>query len=155
MRFTSCPYRRIKSDVLFAIPTLHLVMESFMKKRTKKKKNLLIPDNKYRIIKISKEALFEFIYESVNDKQDILFDVEAEKNGGFNISIHFDMNWDTGEFIAIAGNDSEGGTLFSQFDEIDSKLLIENMKDTTGSLYNENPYIELSLDEIKKIQENT
>ena len=39
----------------------------------KKKEEKKIPDNTYRVIKISKDALYEFIYESFIDNQEIFF----------------------------------------------------------------------------------
>ena len=40
-----------------------------------KKQEKTIPDGKYRVIKIGKDALFEFIYESIIDNQECFFDV--------------------------------------------------------------------------------
>ncbi len=107
-----------------------------------------IPDDKYRIIKIGKESLFEFIYESINGGQEDYFDIKSKIDGSMPIAIYFDMNWDTGEFIAIARNENED----LQFDEIDSQLLLNNMSDTTSSMFDEKRYVELTLKEIKKIQ---
>ena len=60
-------------------------------------------DNACRIIKINKEALFEFIYENFINQEEKLLDLET--NVGVNN--HFDINWDTGEFIFIAHNGEE------------------------------------------------
>ncbi len=38
-------------------------------------KNKTIADDKYRVIKIGKEAIFEFLYESFMDKLETFFDV--------------------------------------------------------------------------------
>ncbi len=105
-----------------------------------------IPDDKYRVIKISKEALFEFICESMIDGQGDYFDVKANKDGSLPIATHFDINWDTGEVIAIARN------VHQQWDEVDPRLLLRNMKDTTSTMFEDNRYVELTLEEIKEIQ---
>ena len=57
-------------------------------------------DNVCRIIKISKEALLEFIYENFINQEEKLFDLETKVG----ISNHFDINWETGEFLFLAHN---------------------------------------------------
>lgn len=110
-----------------------------------KKKEKTIPEGKYRIIKIGKDALFEFIYESMLDNQGTFFDVTDTTK----IVTTFDINWDTGELICLARNDyGEGEHLQC---DIDTQKLISKLNDTTGSLYNENRYIEVSKDEINKL----
>lgn len=110
-----------------------------------RKKEKVIPDGKYRIIKIGKEALFEFIYESIMDKQESFFGV----TDGTKIVTCFEMNWDTGELICVARNACcENERL--QF-EIDAKKLMSKLQDTTQSMYAENRYIEMSEDEIKNL----
>lgn len=104
-----------------------------------------IPKGKYRVIKISKDALFEFIYESIIDKQECFFDV----SDGTNIVTSFDINWDTGELICVARNEY-GENEHLQFD-FDTKELISKLQDTTNTLYAENRYIEMSEEEIKNI----
>ena len=52
-------------------------------------------DNVCRIIKINKEALFEFIYENFINQEEELLDLDTK----LGISNHFDINWETGEFI--------------------------------------------------------
>lgn len=110
-----------------------------------KKKEKTIPEGKYRIIKIGKEALFELIYESIIDNQEYFFDV----TDGTKIVTNFEINWETGELICIARNEySENEHL--QFD-IDAKKLMSKLQDTTNTLYNDNRYIEMSDEEIKNL----
>ncbi|MBQ9083709.1 MAG: hypothetical protein IJY28_09465 [Clostridia bacterium] len=111
----------------------------------RKKKAKTIPDGKYRIIKISKDALFEFIRESVIDHQECFFDV----TDGTKIVTCFDINWDTGEFICVTRNELDENEHL-QFD-LDTQALMSKLRDTTGSMYVEKRYIELSEDEIKKL----
>ncbi|MCM1365598.1 MAG: hypothetical protein NC122_08465 [Faecalibacterium sp.] len=110
-----------------------------------KKKEKKIPDNKYRIIKIGKEALFEFLYESIIDNQKCFFDITDETS----IVTHFDMDWEKGEFICIARNE-QAENEFLQCD-IDTEKLLSKLKNTTDSLYTENIYIELSKDDINNL----
>ena len=65
----------------------------FRKKKIEKK----IPENTYRVIKISKEALFEFIYESFIDNQEKFFDVAD----GAKIVTSFGVDWEHDSFIMV------------------------------------------------------
>ena len=107
-----------------------------------RKKEKTIPDGKYRVIKIGKDALFEFIYESIIDNQESFFDV----TDGTKIATKFEINWDTGELICIARS-SCGENEHLQFD-IDAKELMSKLQDTTNTLYADNRYIEISEEEI-------
>ncbi len=109
-----------------------------MKKKT-------IPDDKYRIIKISKEAIFEFLYESFTDRLELFFDVSDSTT----VAASFDIDWDKDEFICIARNEmSENEHL--QFD-IDSQKLLSKLEATTDTLFQSNRYIELSKSDVKKL----
>lgn len=110
-----------------------------------KKKEKKIPNNKYRIIKIGKEALFEFLKESVIDNQKYFFDITDDTS----VVTHFDIDWDKGEFICIARNEQAENELL-QFD-IDTEKLLSKLKNTTDSLFNENRYIELSKEDIDSL----
>ena len=68
----------------------------FKKKKIEKK----IPDNTYRVIKISKDALFEFIYESFIDNQETFFDITDVTK----IATSFDIDWENDSFIMVAQN---------------------------------------------------
>ncbi|MCM1544346.1 MAG: hypothetical protein NC110_03520 [Ruminococcus sp.] len=113
--------------------------------RFKKKKVKEMPEDKYRIIKIGKEALFEHIYEGIIDKEEQLFDVTDSTT----IVKCFDINWETGEFIAIARKELEENEHL-QFD-IDTQKLIAKMKDTTDTLFTDDVFIELSKDEVDEM----
>ncbi len=104
-----------------------------------------IPDNKYRIIKIGKEAIFEFLYESVLEKAESFFNV----SDGTTVVAEFDIDWEKGEFICIARNEhSENENL--QFD-VDTSGLLSKIEKTTDTLFNDNRYVELSKDEIDNL----
>jgi len=116
---------------------------NIFRKKTKK-----IPYNKLRIIKISKDALFEWIYENMIDDQDKLMDISDVTS----IVSTFDINWETGEFIFIARNDGENGKGLESIDGIDTQKLLVNMKDTTTTLCQDRRFVEVSLEEILNIQ---
>lgn len=114
----------------------------------KKKKEKTIPDGTYRIIKIGKEALFEFLYETVIDNQERFFDVDD----GTKIITTFDMDWEKGEFICAAYNDT-GKPLQRMLDsDLDTEKLLSALDNTTNTMYQDNRYIELTEEEIQRIQ---
>lgn len=108
-----------------------------------KKKN--IADDNYRIIKIGKEAIFEFLYESFADKLESFFDVSDSTT----VVTRFDIDWDKGEFICIARNEKTENEQL-QFD-VDSQELLSKLEVTTDTLFQNNRYIELSESDIKNL----
>ena len=110
-----------------------------------KKKEKSIPDGKYRVIKIGKDALFELICESIIDNQEAFFEVTDETK----IITTFDIDWNAGEFICAARN-SKGENEHLQSD-IDIKELLSKLQDTTDTMYAENRFIEISEEEIKNL----
>lgn len=109
----------------------------------KKKREKTIPDGTYRIIKIGKEALFEFLYETVIDNQERFFDVDD----GTKIITAFDMDWEKGEFICAAYNDT-GKPLQRS---LNTEKLMSALDNTTSTMYADNRYIELTEEEIQRI----
>ena len=104
-----------------------------------------IPDDKYRIIKIGKDAIYEIIREYIIDNQEDIFDV----NDGTKIVTHFEINWNKGEFICIARNEyGENEYLQSN---IDATELLSKIQNTTETIFVDKPYVELSEEEIKYI----
>ena len=114
----------------------------FRKKKTEKK----IPDNTYRVIKISKDALFEFIYESFIDNQETFFDI----TDGTKIMTSFDIDWEDGSFIMVAQNCKDEPPFCS---EIDVRKISDAIDDTTDTMHADNRYIELTQEELDAIQE--
>ncbi len=111
-----------------------------------KKKEKKIPDGKYRIIKIGKEALTEFIYDSINEKATTFFDVTDETS----IVKCYDIDWEKGELICIARNEL-GGDEHLQFD-LDTEMLISKIKNTAEKIYTDDKiYIELTKEEAEKM----
>ena len=114
----------------------------FGKKKIEKK----IPDNTYRVIKISKDALFEFIYESFIDNQETFFDI----TDGTKIMTSFDIDWEEGSFTMVAQNCKDESSFYN---EIDIKKISKGIDDTTNTMYADNRYIELSQEQLDAILE--
>ena len=110
-----------------------------------KKKEKTIPQGNYRIIKIGKDAIYEVLREYIIENQETFFDV----TDGTKIVKHFDINWDTGEFICAARNDY-GNDEHLQCN-IDTTELLLKLQDTTETLFTEKRYIELSEEKIKNL----
>ncbi|ABR35321.1 hypothetical protein [Clostridium beijerinckii] len=105
--------------------------------------------DKYRIIKISKEALFEFIYEKFIENQEEYLDVNA-----LEVMNSFEIDFQNGNFIFTAHkSEDENGNITPLPKEIDLVKLMDKMEDTTSTMFTKNRYVELSLKEVIDIQE--
>ena len=104
-----------------------------------------IPDSKYRVIKIGKDAVYEAMREYFKDNIEAFFDISDCTSA----VTHFDIDWDNGEFICIARNElAENEHL--QFD-IDTQKLFSKLENTTDTLFSWNRYAELSKSDIENI----
>lgn len=110
-----------------------------------KKKEKTIPEGKYRIIKIGKDAIYEVLREYIIDNQEDFFDV----TDGTKIVTHFEMDWTKGEFICIARN-NYGENEHLQCN-IDTKELLSKTQDTTETMFIDKIYVEISEEEIKNM----
>ena len=111
----------------------------------RKKKEL--DENSVRVIKISKEALFEFIYEKFIDDEDIFFDVDL-----LEITSHFDINFERGEFICcVSKSEDANGNVLDLPEEIDLQNLMINIPDTTTTMFDDDRYKEFTKDELVKL----
>ncbi len=110
-----------------------------------KKKRRTIPEGKYRIIKIGKDAIYEVLREYIIDNQECFFGVRD----GSAIVTSFDINWDTGELICVARNDyGENEHLQSN---INTEELLSKLKNTTETMFLDGRYIEITEQEIKDL----
>ena len=108
----------------------------------KKKKEL--DNNSVRIIKIGKQALFEFIYENIIDEQREFFDVD-----NLEVTDTFDINFERGEFIfCVYKTEDEKGSIVKLPDEIDLQKVMQNIPDTTSTMYAPKRYKEYSKEEL-------
>lgn len=105
-------------------------------------------ENKYRVIKISKHALFEFIYEKFIEEQECYLEVNPVE-----VSDTFDINFDTGEFIFITHtSEDKEGNIISFPKDIDTQQLMMKMKDTTRTMFSDDRYKEYTLEQLLAIQ---
>ncbi|WP_367277889.1 hypothetical protein [Clostridium sp.] len=105
--------------------------------------------DKYRIIKIGKEALYEFIYEKFIENQEEYLGVNA-----LEVMNSFEIDFQNGNFIFIAHkSEDENENIIPLPKEIDLVKLMDKMEDTTSTMFSKDRYIELSLKEIIDIQE--
>jgi len=104
----------------------------------------------YRIIKIEKKALFEFIYEKFVENQDDYLDVNPEE-----VMNNFDIDFEKGTFIFMAQKfDDDNGNITPFSEKIDVKKLLNKMDETTDSMFSNNKrYKDFSLNELIEIQE--
>ena len=105
-----------------------------------------IPDDKYRIIKIGKEALFEVICEFIKENEEDFFDVSDSTT----IVKSFAMDWEKGEFICLARDELHEEEEHLQFD-VDAYELISKIDDTTDTLFAPDRYIEVPKSEIDNL----
>lgn len=97
-----------------------------------------------RVIKISKEALYEFIYEKFIDNQDTYFQVNP-----LDVTDTFDINFERGEFIfCVYKSEDANGNPIRLPEEIDLQQLMKNIPDTTTTMYADNRYKEFTKNEL-------
>ena len=107
-------------------------------------------NNECRIIKIGKEALYEFLYENFIANHENFMDMSAV--GNMNT---FAINWETGEFIFCAHKDeNEKGEIVPFPKDIDLKEVMKIIPETTKSvLMSGKKYRDYTFDELRKIGE--
>ena len=104
----------------------------------------MIDDNKIRVIKISKEALFEFIYEKFIDDQEQYFDINM-----LDVMDTFDIDFENGDFIfCVHKAEDENGNFIEFPKEINLKKLLKNLPDTTNTMFGDGRYKEYSKEEL-------
>lgn len=114
--------------------------------RKKKSKNEL-PENSVRVIKISKEALFEFIYEKFIEDQEDFLDVDP-----LEVANAFDINFERGEFIFCAyKSEDTNGRIIELPKEIDLQRVMANIPDTTNTIFYEDRYKDYTKEELIEI----
>ena len=100
--------------------------------------------DKVRVIKISKQALYEFIYEKFIESQDIYLDVDATE-----VSNHFEIDFENGEFIFCAvKSEDKDGNFISMPPEIDLKKIMKKIPDTANSMFSSGRYKDYTKEEL-------
>jgi hypothetical protein len=103
-----------------------------MRKRKKQDMN----ENDVKVIKISKEALFEFIYEQFIANEELFLDVSP-----LDVSNSFEMDWENGQFIFCAHKSEDlNGNYISFPKEIDLQKVMKNIPDTTSTILSANRF---------------
>lgn len=103
-----------------------------------------------RVIKISRNALFEFIYEKFIEEQEQFFQVDA-----LDVTDSFDIDWEQGQFIfCVHKSNDANGNMISLPKEIDLQQLLKKLPDTTRSMYTDNRYREYTKAELKELSKN-
>jgi len=112
-----------------------------MRKGKKKK----LDKGTVRVIKIGKDALFEFIYENFLASQEKFLDVDP-----LCVANHFDMDFESGQFIFCARRDEdEDGNFIPLPREIDLKKVMQSIPDTTSTMLNcSNKYKDYTEEEL-------
>lgn len=106
-----------------------------------------IDRDKCRIVKISKDALNEFIYETFIANHEEILDI-----GAVDVSNNFAIDWENGNFIfcAYKGEDEDENIIPFPKD-IDLQKLMKNLPDTTPTVLTDCPYRDYSFDELREI----
>ena len=104
--------------------------------------------NTVRVIKIGKEALYEFLYENMISEEESLLQVPATE-----VMNSFAMDWERGEFIFMAHQAEDAdGELISLPKEIQPEILLKALPVTTESLLKQGKvYRDYSFEELKRL----
>mgnify|MGYP000920700020 FL=1 len=105
-------------------------------------------ENTVRVIKIAKEALYEFLYENIISQEESLLQMPATE-----VMNHFAMDWERGEFIFMAHKAEDAdGELISLPKEIQPETLLKALPETTESLLKRGKvYQDYSFEELKEL----
>jgi len=103
-----------------------------------------------RVIKIGKEALYEFLYENIISQEESLLQVPATE-----VMNSFAMDWEKREFIFMAHQAEDAdGELISLPKEIQPETLLKALPETAESLLGRGKvYRDYSFEELKEICE--
>ena len=105
-----------------------------------------------RVIKISKEALLEFIYEKFIEEQSQFLEVEPTE-----VADRFELNFADGDFIFAAWRDEDPeGNFLPMPGQIDLRKVMKNIPDTTSSMFSPigKLYREYTFDELIGLSES-
>ena len=107
-------------------------------------------ENTVRVIKIGKEALYEFLYENIISQEESLLQVPATE-----VMNSFAMDWEKREFIFMAHQAEDAdGELISLPKEIQPETLLKALPETAESLLGRGKvYRDYSFEELKEICE--
>ena len=113
----------------------------------KKKKTSPLKEDEVRVIKISEEALFEFIYEKFIDDHECYLDVEP-----VSVTDSFYIDWENRQFIFCAyKTENEKGEFLKLPEGIDLETMNRKIPDTTKTMYSGNRYKTFTKNELEDI----
>jgi len=101
-----------------------------------------------RVIKIGREALYEFLYENMISEEENLLQVSATE-----VMNHFAIDWEKEEFIFMAHQAEDAdGELISLPKEIQLEILLKALPETAESLLERGKvYRDYSFEELKEL----
>ena len=104
--------------------------------------------NTVRIVKIDREALFEFLYENFVAQQEEILEVSAVE-----CMNNFAVDWDKGTFLFAAHKAEDEEENLNPFSEdIDLKELLHRLPATSESVLSQTKsYRDYTFDELRKI----
>ncbi|MDE5891401.1 MAG: hypothetical protein K2H45_00605 [Acetatifactor sp.] len=104
-------------------------------------------ENVCRIVKIEKEALYEFIYENFVGSQEKIMDVDP-----LEVMNTFAIDWDRGQFIFCAHKyEDEQGNIVPFPKDIDLRRILQKLPPTANSVLRDAPYRDYTFDELREI----
>ena len=104
-------------------------------------------ENCVKVIKISKQALFEFIYENFIAGQEQFLDVDP-----LEVSNSFDIHFERGEFIFCAyKSENEKGEFLTLPAGIDLQKVMAKIPDTTQTMFADGRYQEYTKEELLRL----
>lgn len=124
------------------------IIRIFQSMKERENKSQMMAEGKVRIIKIGKEALFEFIYEHFNDDQNVYLDVDP-----LQVTNYWDMDFENGQFIycAVKYKEDASGMPVGLPKTIDFSEIMKKIPDTTATMYQPNRYKEYTIQELEEL----
>lgn len=114
------------------------------------KKKYKMTDNTVRVIKIGKEALFEFIYENFIEGQKDFLDVDC-----LSVTDTFAIDWESGQFIFCAYNREDAkGNFLTLPEEVVLHNVMKNIPDTTSTMFQPGRYREYTKEELIELSQD-
>lgn len=112
----------------------------------KRKYYTKMKDDEVRILKIGRDAIFEFLYETLLGEEDRTFNVDSLK-----VYNKFAMDWESGEFIFAVCNEPKDEKAKSFCENLDAEKLIKLIPDTTDTVLKDKPYKSYNTEELREL----
>ncbi len=112
----------------------------------KRKYYTKMKDDEVRILKIGRDAIFEFLYETLSGEEDRTFNVDSLK-----VYNKIAMDWESGEFIFAVCNEPKDEKAKSFCENLDAEKLIKLIPDTTDTVLKYKPYKSYNTEELREL----